>query len=400
MVDIDKQMALIRRGAAEIISEEELRKKLARGTPLRIKVGFDPTAPDIHLGHTVVMHKMRHFQELGHKVTFLIGDFTGRIGDPTGRNETRPPLTAEQVLANAETYKKQAFKILDPEKTEIVFNSAWLGALNGYDFIKLASGSTVARMLERDDFEKRFREERPISIHEFLYPLCQAYDSVMLKTDVELGGADQKFNLLMGRNLQGHYGQEGQCALTMPLLEGTDGVRKMSKSYGNYVGIDEAPDVMHGKLMAISDELAWRYLELLSTKSLEEIEAAKKGVADGSLHPKTVKEDLAEEIVARYHGEDAAKAARQKFNAVFAGHSFPEDAPLASVAAGEESAPIVFLEKSGLVASRGEAKRLIKSGALTVNGERVDDVAAPLSAGEYEIRLGKKRFLRLRVTEA
>ena len=243
MSQTDLQMAAIKRGVAELINEEELRKKIARGTPLRVKVGFDPTAPDLHLGHTVVMHKMRHFQELGHSVTFLIGDFTGRIGDPSGRSETRPPLSEEQVLANAETYKKQVFKILDPQKTEVAFNSAWLGQMGAADFIRLASSYTVARMMERDDFEKRFREQRPIAIHEFLYPLCQGYDSVALKSDVELGGTDQKFNLLMGRGLQAHYGQESQCILTMPLLEGTDGVRKMSKSYGNYIGIDEAPDL-------------------------------------------------------------------------------------------------------------------------------------------------------------
>lgn len=400
MLDIEKQMAVIKRGAAEIIGEEDLRKKLARGAPLKIKVGFDPTAPDIHLGHTVVMHKMRHFQELGHHIVFLIGDFTGRIGDPTGRNETRPPLTAEQVMANAETYKRQAFKILDPEKTQVSFNSEWHGKMNGYDFIKLASCATVARMLERDDFEKRFREERPISIHEFLYPLCQGYDSVALQTDVEMGGVDQKFNLLVGRNLQGHYGQEGQCAITMPLLEGTDGVRKMSKSYGNYIGIDEPADVMFGKLMGISDELAWRYMELLSKKSLEEIAELKIAVSEGKTHPKLVKEELAEEIVSRYNGEDAAKAARAKFNAVFAGGGFPEDAPELTVVYGEESAPLAFLKRAGLVESGGEAKRLLKSGSLNVNGEKAVDGVAPLTPGEYKIRLGKKRFLKLRVTEA
>ncbi len=286
MTDIDRQMALIRRGAAEIIDEDELRAKLGAGRPLRVKVGFDPTAPDLHLGHTVVMHKMRHFQELGHTVVFLIGDFTGRIGDPTGRSETRPPLTEEQVLANAETYKSQVFKILDPEKTVVEFNSRWLGGMNAADFIRLAANTTVARMLERDDFEKRFREQRPISIHEFLYPLCQGYDSVALRADVEMGGTDQKFNLLMGRNLQGHYGQAGQSIITMPLLEGTDGVRKMSKSYGNYVGISEAPEQMFGKLMAISDELMWRYYELLSARSLEEIANLRARVEDGSLHPR------------------------------------------------------------------------------------------------------------------
>ena len=299
MIDIERQMALIKRGVAELIDEGELRKKLERGTPLRVKVGFDPTAPDLHLGHTVVMHKMRHFQELGHQVIFLIGDFTGRIGDPSGRSETRPPLTEEQVLANAETYKRQVFKILDPEKTLVEFNSRWLGQMSAADFIRLASHCTVARMLERDDFEKRYREQRAISIHEFMYPLCQGYDSVALKTDVEMGGTDQKFNLLMGRNLQAHYGQESQCILTMPLLEGTDGVRKMSKSYGNYIGIDEAPSEIFGKVMAISDELMWRYYELLSSKSLEDIAALRAGVENGSIHPKAAKEELAHEMVTR-----------------------------------------------------------------------------------------------------
>ena len=395
MTDIDRQMAAIKRGVAELIDEGELRKKLARGTPLRVKVGFDPTAPDLHLGHTVLMHKMRHFQELGHHVIFLIGDFTGRIGDPSGRSETRPPLTAEQVLANAETYKKQVFKILDPEKTEVAFNSAWLGKMNAADFIKLASSYTVARMMERDDFEKRFREQRPISIHEFLYPLCQGYDSVALKCDVELGGNDQKFNLLVGRNLQVHYGMESQCILTMPLLEGTDGVRKMSKSYGNYIGIDESPAQIFGKVMAISDELMWRYYELLSSRSLEDIAALKADVRSGRAHPKAAKEALAHEMVSRYHSEKDADEARQGFNAVFAGGGVPDDMPEHCCTAGESSTPPVFLEAAGLVKSRGEAKRLMKEGALSIDGKRCDDAVTPLSAGSYVVKLGKKRFLRL-----
>lgn len=396
MSQTDLQMAAIKRGVAELINEEELRKKIARGTPLRVKVGFDPTAPDLHLGHTVVMHKMRHFQELGHSVTFLIGDFTGRIGDPSGRSETRPPLSEEQVLANAETYKKQVFKILDPQKTEIAFNSAWLGQMGAADFIRLASSYTVARMMERDDFEKRFREQRPIAIHEFLYPLCQGYDSVALKSDVELGGTDQKFNLLMGRGLQAHYGQESQCILTMPLLEGTDGVRKMSKSYGNYIGIDEAPDQIFGKIMGISDELMWRYYELLSAKSLDDIAALREAVRTGSAHPKTAKEELAHEMVSRYHSVDAADAARQGFNAIFADGGVPADMPEHCCAQGEDSSPPVFLEAAGLVKSRGEAKRLIKEGALSLDGQRWDD-AASLPQGSYVVRLGKKRFLRLTV---
>ena len=397
MIDIDQQMAQIKRGIAELIDEGELRKKIARGKPLNIKVGFDPTAPDLHLGHTVVMHKMRHFQELGHRVVFLIGDFTGRIGDPSGRSETRPPLTEEQVMHNAETYKKQVFKILDPEKTVVEFNSHWLGAMNAADFIRLASRYTVARMMERDDFENRFREQRAISIHEFLYPLCQGYDSVALKTDVEMGGTDQKFNLLVGRHLQGQYELEPQCIITMPLLEGTDGVRKMSKSYGNYIGIDESPSDIFGKVMSVSDELMWRYYELLSTRTLDEIASLRRDVESGALHPKTAKEDLAAEMVTRYHSEKDAQEARQGFNAVFAGGGVPDDAPEYSCAHGEDSTPPAFLEAAGLVKSRGEAKRLIKEGGFSVDGERCDDGLSPLAPGAYIIRLGKKRFLRLTV---
>lgn len=396
-MDIEEQLALIKRGVVELIDEGELRKKLLRNTPLRVKVGFDPTAPDLHLGHTVVMQKMRHFQQLGHTIIFLIGDFTGRIGDPTGKSETRPPLTEEQVLANAQTYKKQVFKILDPEKTRIVFNAEWLSKLDAQGFIKLASCYTVARMMERDDFEKRYREQRPIAIHEFLYPLCQGYDSVHLHADVELGGTDQKFNLLMGRTLQTHYNQESQCILTMPLLEGLDGVRKMSKSYGNYIGIDESPDQMFGKMMRISDELMWRYYELLSEKSLAEIKTMQEHVADGSLHPKTCKEDLAEEIITRYHGSTAAQNARKDFAAVFTEGALPENALEYSVAEGAGSTPVAFLEGAGLVKSRSEARRLLQSGSLTINGEKVFDATAALPAGEYTVRLGKKRFLKLSV---
>ncbi|MBQ7584802.1 MAG: tyrosine--tRNA ligase [Desulfovibrionaceae bacterium] len=398
MSEIEQQLALIKRGVVELIDEEELKQKLLRKVPLRVKVGFDPTAPDLHLGHTVVMQKMRHFQMLGHHILFLIGDFTGRIGDPTGRSETRPPLTEEQVLANAETYKKQVFKILDPAKTEVVFNSTWLSKLDAQGFIKLASCYTVARMMERDDFEKRFKENRPISIHEFLYPLCQGYDSVSLKADVELGGTDQKFNLLMGRTLQSHYGQESQCILTMPLLEGLDGVRKMSKSYGNYIGIDEAPKEIFGKVMRISDELMWRYYELLSEKSLDELASLKQQVESGELHPKKVKEDLALELVARYHDQTAALEARSEFNSVFADGGIPADTPSFSCVNGEESAPYVFLEASGLAKSRSEAKRLVKSGSLSIDGERCDDALKPLPKGNYVIKLGKKRFLKLQVS--
>lgn len=396
-LEVERQMAQIKRGVAELIGEEELRRKLAADQPIRVKVGFDPTAPDLHLGHTVVMHKMRHFQELGHHIMFLIGDFTGRIGDPSGRSETRPPLTQEQVEANAETYRRQVFKILDPEKTEIMFNSQWLGQMDASGFLRLASSYTVARMLERDDFEKRFREQRPIAIHEFIYPLCQGYDSVAMRADVEMGGTDQKFNLLVGRTLQGQYGQQGQAVLTMPLLVGLDGERKMSKSYGNYVGIDEAPDIMFGKLMSISDDLMWDYYELLSAQSLEAIAATKAAVASGSKHPKRAKEELAQELVARYHGEEAGAQARQGFNAVHVGGGFPADAPRLEVESGEASAPVAFLEQAGLVKSRAEVKRAIKEGALLVNGDKCQDATEPLAPGQYQCRLGKKRFLLLDV---
>ncbi len=395
--DIDAQMAQIKRGCAELIDEQELRKKLARQKPLRIKVGFDPTAPDLHLGHTVVIHKMRHFQEFGHEIVFLIGDFTGLIGDPSGRSDTRPPLTPEQIAANAETYKKQVFKILNPEKTVVDFNSRWLGALTAADFIRLTSRYTVARMLERDDFEKRYKNNIPISIHEFMYPLCQGYDSVALKCDVEMGGTDQKFNLLVGRHLQAQYGLEPQCILTMPLLEGLDGVKKMSKSLGNYVGIDEPAATMFGKVMSVSDELMWRWYELLSVKTLDAIAALKKDVASGTRHPKLVKEELALEMTARYHGEAKAAEARQEFNAVFADGGVPNDAPTHSCVSGETSTPVVFLTDSGLTASRGEARRLIAQNALSIDDAVCTDGAAPLPAGEYIIKLGKKRFLRLNV---
>ncbi len=395
--EINRQMAQILRGCAELIDEKELRRKLSRGKPLRIKAGFDPTAPDLHLGHTVLLQKMRHFQELGHEIIFLIGDFTGLIGDPSGRSETRPALTPEQINTNAETYKKQVFKILDPEKTVVDFNSRWMNAMSSADFIRLTSCYTVARMMERDDFAKRFRNNIPIAIHEFIYPLAQGYDSVALRADVELGGTDQTFNLLVGRHLQNQYGQEPQCILTMPLLEGLDGIKKMSKSLGNYVGIDEAPAQIFGKLMSISDDLMWRYFELLSDKSLEDIAALRKKVENGEAHPKTVKEDLAFEITARYHGEKEAMEARLGFNAVFAGGGVPEDAPAFTCLFGETSSPAAFLTDAGLTASRGEAKRLIAQNALAVNDAVHADAFTPLPAGEYIVKLGKKRFLRLQV---
>lgn len=395
--DIKRQLELIERGAAEIINKEELIEKLKEGRPLRIKVGFDPTAPDLHLGHTVIMHKMRHFQELGHHIVFLIGDFTGRIGDPSGRNETRPPLTQEQIETNAETYRNQVYKILDPEKTQIAFNSDWHGKMPVADFIKLASCATVARMLERDDFEKRFKEERPISIHEFLYPLCQAFDSVALQTDVEMGGTDQKFNLLMGRNIQAHYGQTPQVILTMPLLVGIDGVKKMSKSYGNYIGIDEPPHTMFGKIMGISDQLMWNYYELLSFKSMKEIHELKKEVDEGKLNPKIAKEILAKEIVALYHGEENAEKAAKVFDETFKEKKFPENAPELIVKTGPESVPLSFLTASNLCKSRSDAKRMIREGAVQINGEKYNDVATPLLIGEYQIKIGKKSFLLLKV---
>ena len=396
MQDIDSQMALIRRGAAEIIDEGELRKKLEKGTPLRVKVGFDPTAPDLHLGHTVIMQKMRHFQDLGHTIIFLIGDFTGRIGDPSGKSATRPPLTEEEVNANATTYKKQLFKILDPEKTIVEFNSRWLGKMGAADFIRLASSYTVARIMERDDFSKRFHENTPIAIHEFLYPLCQGYDSVALKADVEMGGTDQKFNLLVGRNLQSHYGMEPQCILTMPLLVGLDGVRKMSKSYKNYIGIDEAPSQIFGKTMSVSDDLMWSYYELLSAKDMNEIAALKKGVAEGSLHPKKVKEDLAHEFVARFHGEKAADEARADFNAVFADGGVPADAPSGEMDA-KDADPVSILANFGLAKSRSEARRKIAEGGFYVDCTQVKDDKTPLTSGSYVIRFGKKKFLKLTV---
>lgn len=397
MISIDEQMQVIKRGCADLIDEGELRKKLSRGTPLTIKAGFDPTAPDLHLGHTVLIHKMRHFQELGHRVVFLIGDFTGLIGDPSGRSATRPPLTPEQVLSNAETYKKQVFKILDPEKTVIEFNSHWLNKLSSADFIRLASRYTLARIMEREDFAKRYHENTPIALHELLYPLMQGFDSVNLKCDVELGGRDQIFNLLVGRTLMSQYGMEPQCILTMPLLEGLDGVRKMSKSYGNYIGIDEPAADQFGKAMSISDELMWRFYELISSKSLEEIATLKKDVEEGRVHPKKAKEELAYEIVARYSGEDKAREALQNFNAVFVGGGIPDDAPEFACEQGEASKPPVFLTDSGLAASRGEAKRLIKQGSLSIDGQRCDDAETPLAPGSYVIKLGKKRFLRLTV---
>ena len=399
--DIEKSIELINRGAVEIISPEELKKKLeksiAENRPLRIKAGFDPTAPDLHLGHTVLIQKMRHFQELGHHVIFLIGDFTGLIGDPTGKSETRPPLTPEQVLENAATYKEQIFKILDPDKTEIAFNSKWMKEMPSIDMIRLCAKYTVARMLEREDFKQRFQQQRPIAIHEFIYPLIQGYDSVALKADVELGGTDQKFNLLVGRHIQKEYGQEPQVVLTMPLLEGLDGVNKMSKSLGNYVGITEEPNSMFGKLMSISDELMFRYYELLSSRSLKEIEGLKQDIQKGVLHPKDVKSQLAFELVARYHGPEAADKAKKQFEAQFSRGETPEDIPeyLLSQYDGDKVYLPKLLKESGLVKSNSEARRLIKQGAVSLDGTKVSQDEVDRPAQGTILKVGKRRFLKL-----
>ena len=392
-MELARQLEQIRRGSVEIINEEELITKLRSGAPLRIKAGFDPTAPDLHLGHTVLIQKLKHFQELGHQVIFLIGDFTGMIGDPSGKSETRKKLTREEVLRNAETYKKQIFKILDQERTEIAFNSTWMDTFSAADFIELCSRYTVARMLERDDFEKRFKGNQPISIHEFLYPLVQGYDSVALRADVELGGTDQKFNLLMGRHLQREHGQASQIVLTMPILEGLDGVQKMSKSLGNYIGIDEAPGDMFGKLMSISDELMWRYYELLSDSSLDRIAILREQVGSGALHPKTAKEDLAQEITTRFHGATAGAAAREAFNAVFAKQGIPEDIEVFTVQAG--ALLVDVLSESGVCSSKGDARRMCKQNAVTIDGRKEDDASFAFAPGEYVLKIGKKRFLKL-----
>ncbi|WP_291320729.1 tyrosine--tRNA ligase [Desulfonatronospira sp.] len=391
-------MALIRRGSVEIVSESELLKKLDRKKPLRVKAGFDPTAPDLHLGHTVLIQKLKHFQELGHHVLFLIGDFTAMIGDPSGKSETRKKLTRQEVIQNAETYKRQIFRILHPEKTQLVFNSTWMDKFHAADFVELCSRYTVARMMERDDFDKRFRENRSIAIHEFLYPLIQGYDSVELNADVELGGTDQKFNLLVGRDLQREYGQEPQIILTVPILEGLDGVQKMSKSLGNYVGIEEPAREMYGKLMSISDELMWRDFELLSDKDLTEIEAMRAKVGQGKLHPKSCKEELSMEITARFHDRQAAEKEREAFNRVFSAHERPQDMPEFSASGAENTKLADILVASRLCPSRSEAKRLCKQKAVGLySGEKLTDPEAVLDAGEYILKVGKKRFLKLTV---
>lgn len=392
IVDVESQLALIKRGADELLVEAELVEKLKTGRPLRIKAGFDPTAPDLHFGHTVLINKLRHFQELGHHVMFLIGDFTGLIGDPTGKNMTRPPLSREQIVNNAQTYREQVFKILDPDKTEVCFNSAWFDALGAAGMIRLAAQHTVARMLERDDFAKRYAGNQPIAIHEFLYPLCQGYDSVAMRADVELGGTDQKFNLLVGRELQKHYGQSPQCILTMPLLEGLDGVNKMSKSLGNYIGIAEPPQEIFGKVMSISDDLMWRYYDLLSFRSSEEI-AVFKRQADAGGNPRDIKIRLAQELVARFHCDSAADKALEDFQARFQRGALPEDMREVSLASG----PIAHVMKlAGLATSTSEAMRMIDGGGVRLDGEKVSDKALMLAAGAtIVLQVGKRKFARV-----
>jgi tyrosyl-tRNA synthetase len=395
------QLDEISRGADELILVDDLERKLGRGKPLRVKAGFDPTAPDLHLGHTVLLNKMRQFQDLGHHVMFLIGDFTGMIGDPTGRNVTRPPLTPEQIASNAETYKSQVFKVLDANRTEVMFNSTWCSQLGAAGVVKLAGTYTVARMLERDDFSKRFADQRPISIHEFLYPLMQGYDSVAMKADVELGGTDQKFNLLVGRELQKHFGQEPQVILTMPLLEGLDGVNKMSKSLGNYVGITDAPNEMFGKLMSISDDLMWRYIELLSFESLVTIGGWKRDI-DAGANPRDTKVRFAQEIVARFHDRSAAEAALADFESRFRHGGIPDDIDERTLAAPAEGVAVSqVLKSAGLCPSTSEALRMIEQGGVKVDGEKIGDKSARLSAGSaYIIQVGKRKFAKVTLTKA
>jgi tyrosyl-tRNA synthetase len=395
MTDVKQALELISRGTEEIIKVEDLQQKLESGRTLRIKVGFDPTAPDLHIGHTVVINKMRQFQDLGHEVTFLIGDFTGLIGDPTGKNVTRKPLTKKEVKENAETYATQVFKVLDREKTKIRFNSEWMTELGSEGMIRLAAKYTLARMLERDDFENRYRTGQPISMHELLYPLVQGYDSVMLETDVEMGGTDQKFNLLVGRHLQQHFGQEPQVIITLPLLEGLDGVQKMSKSLHNYVGITDAPDDMFGKLMSISDEMMWRYFDLLSFKSNDELSALKQRVSDGA-NPRDIKFLLCEEIVERFHDRKAAEKARETFISRFRGGAMPDDIPEKTLDAGEKGVGIAnALTQCGLTSSNSEAFRMIKQGGVRIDGEKVSDRSLHLQTGfEGILQVGKLRFCK------
>ncbi|TRX55896.1 tyrosine--tRNA ligase [Thalassomonas sp. M1454] len=396
MTDVMQAFAEIKRGAEEILVEDELLEKLKKGEPLRIKAGFDPTAPDLHLGHTVLINKMRQFQQLGHEVIFLIGDFTGMIGDPTGKNVTRKPLTEADVLANAETYKEQVFKILDPAKTRVEFNSTWMSKLGAAGMLKLASRQTVARMMERDDFKKRYKEGQAIAIHEFMYPLVQGWDSVALESDVELGGTDQKFNLLMGRELQKSEGQRPQTVLMMPLLEGLDGVQKMSKSLNNYIGITDTATEMFGKVMSISDDLMWRYYDLLSFKPLSEIQAYKDGIANGD-NPRDVKIALAKELIARFHNEDAAQAAHNEFINRFQKGAMPDEIEEKSVSTENGTIAIAnLLKEAGLVASTSEAMRMIKQGAVKIDGEKITDNKLACDAGTTAIyQVGKRKFAKV-----
>lgn len=398
MSNVNKQLSLIRRGCDEILLEEELLERLKSDKPLRVKVGFDPTAPDLHLGHTVLINKMRQFQTLGHQVIFLIGDFTGLIGDPTGKNATRQPLTREAVEENAETYKQQIFKILDPDQTEIAFNSVWMNELGSAGLIQLAAQHTVARMLERDDFSKRYKGGQPIAIHEFLYPLVQGYDSVALKSDVELGGTDQKFNLLMGRELQKNYGQKPQVVLTMPLLEGLDGVNKMSKSLNNYIGITDAPEDMFGKIMSISDKLMWRYFELLSFRSNEELATFKQDVEAGK-NPRDVKFLLAEEIITRFHSTGDAVKARAAFIARFQKGAMPDEMQEVTLSTTEGGIGIAnLLKDAGLVSSTSDGIRMIKQGAVRIDGERIEDTRLRVDSDtEHVYQVGKRRFARVKI---
>jgi tyrosyl-tRNA synthetase len=399
MTNIEEQMQELTRGAEEVLPAGGLEAKLKKGKPLVVKTGFDPTAPDLHIGHTVLINKMRQFQELGHEVVFLIGDFTGMIGDPSGKNTTRPALSPEEIQANAQTYQSQIFKILDEKATRIEFNSNWMGEMDAAGLIRLSSHHTVARMLERDDFNKRYTGGQPISIHEFLYPIVQGYDSVALKADVELGGTDQKFNLLVGRQLQQDFGQEPQVVLTMPLLEGLDGVQKMSKSIGNYIGITDAPGEMFGKIMSISDQLMWRYFELLSFRPLADVTAIKGRVADGS-NPRDAKFELATEIVARFHDASAADAAQQEFVARFQKGAMPEEIAEFSLKSADGELGIAYvLKESGLLASTSEAFRMIKQGAVRIDGVRIEDKSLMIAAGSTAVyQVGKRKFARINLT--
>jgi tyrosyl-tRNA synthetase len=400
MLSAKEQLEIIKRGAAEVIVEADLLKKLERsvstGKPLRIKAGFDPTAPDIHVGHTVLLNKMRQFQELGHEVTFLIGDFTGMIGDPTGKSETRKHLTKEEVAENATTYQTQIYKVLDPVKTKISFNSEWMSKMTAEGMIQLAARQTVARMLEREDFKKRYQSELPISIHEFLYPLIQGYDSVMMRSDVELGGTDQKFNLLVGRELQKEYGQEPQCIVMMPLLEGLDGVNKMSKSLGNYIGINEPAKEIFGKVMSVSDDLMYRYYELISAVSLDELQRIKDDVRSGALHPMEAKKRLAAEMADRFCGSGEGVKSRAEFEKVFSKKTLPDDIPVSEVPwEGEKMKLVKLMSTSGVATSNSDARRLIQQGAVEVNEVPVKNVDEEYGAGEYNLRVGKKRFVKV-----